>query len=120
MDMSAHPRRGLSRKGRAVTICVLLLCTAALKMVWTWTGDAAFLLASAVPVLTVTLLCLWGRGQVPFEVVGGPWDGARVPMNTVDPDAEVLVLPTSGGKGARYAVADHRSLVYQGQTQTPD
>lgn len=120
MDMSAHARRRLSRKGRAVAVCVLLLCTAALKMVWTWTGDTAFLLASVVPVLVVALLCLGGRGQVPFEVIGGPWDGARVPVNTVDPDTEVLVLHTNGGEGARYAVVDHRSLVYQGQTQTPD
>lgn len=118
--MSAHPRRGLSRKGRAVTVCVLLLCMVALKMIWTWTGETMFLLASAIPVLAIGLLFLWSREHTTFEVIGGPWDGARVPADTVAPETNVLVLYTHGGGGARYAVAGHHSLLYQGQTQNPD
>ena len=120
MDMSAHPRRETSRRARAVAVCVLLLCMVALKMIWTWTGETMFLLASAAPVLAIALLFLRVREHATFEVIGGPWDGARVPADTVDPDTDVLVLHTRGGGGARYAVADHHSLLYQGQTQSPD
>lgn len=120
MDMSAHPRRGPSQRGRAVTVCVLLLCVVALNMIWTWTGETMFLLSSAVPVLAIVVLFVWGREHAMFEVIGGPWDGARVPVDTVGPDTDVLVLHTHGGGGARYAVAGHRSLLYQGQTPGPD
>ncbi|WP_040702309.1 hypothetical protein [Nocardiopsis ganjiahuensis] len=117
MNERGHWARTLSRIGRTGVIFSLLLSTAALLMVWTWTGGAVFLMASGAPVVAVLLIFLGGHHQGAFEVVGGPLDGARLPPEAVGPSTKDLVLRTPGGGGARYAVASSRSLVYKGQSE---
>lgn len=108
----AFPRR------RAAVVFSLLLSAAGLMMVWTWTGGTVFVTAAGVLAAAVVLLCLIGRHRDAFEVIGGPLDGARLPLDTVEPGTQILLVPTPDGGGARYTVASSRSLVYRGQDTT--
>ena len=103
---------------RAAVVFSLLRFAAALMMVWTWTGGTVFVTAAGALAAAVVLLCLTGRHRYAFEVIGGPLDGARLPLDTVEPGTQILLVPTPDGGGARYAVAGSRSLVYRGQDRT--
>ncbi|MBR8745415.1 hypothetical protein [Nocardiopsis sp. MG754419] len=120
--MSTGARRGAGEtgSGRAGVVFALLLSTATLLMVWTWTGGVLFAVVSVVPILAVLLFCLWGGDRAPYEAIGGPWDGARVPARTVGTDRDVVVLRAPGGGDARYAVVGARDLVYRGPGGTVD
>ncbi|MGW5877602.1 hypothetical protein ACWFMI_13770 [Nocardiopsis terrae] len=120
MSVSDHRTGPDSRNGRAAAVFSLLLSVAGLMMLWTWTGGTVFAIIAGVLAAIVVTLCLNGRHQGAFEVIGGPMDGARLPPDTVGRDTEVLVLSTPDGGGARYAVTGLRSLVYRGQTGTAD
>ncbi|MEC3893653.1 hypothetical protein ACFW4K_18850 [Nocardiopsis alba] len=120
MNVEARGGGGASQRGHAVVVFALLLSMAGLTMLWTWTGNVLFVVAGAIQLLVVVLLCAKDRFQGTFEVIGGPWDGARIPLDRVNPSTDVLVIRSPDGAGARYAVTGLRNLVYRGQTGTPE
>lgn len=116
MSSNVHHNRRAPQRARAVVILFLLLTVAGLMMMWTWTADTLFVVLSGVPVVSVLVVCLYGRHQSAFVAIGGPLDGARVPSSVAGPDTENLVLRTRDGGRASYAVVDSHNLVYRGET----
>ncbi|USY22818.1 hypothetical protein NE857_15105 [Nocardiopsis exhalans] len=118
MSTSAPLAGAVLPRRRSAVVFSLLLSAAGLMMLWTWTGGTVFVAAAGVLVAAVVLFCLSGRHRDAFEVIGGPLDGARLPLATVEAGTEILLLRTTDGGGARYTVASSRSLVYRGQAGT--
>ncbi|MDT0328339.1 hypothetical protein [Nocardiopsis lambiniae] len=76
-DRPEEPRTPLM-EGRVITVCSVLATLVTLLMLWTWTDAVPFAVMAVCLVAATGALGFLHRRSGAAELVGGPFDGARV------------------------------------------